>query len=473
MLALYVALVGAMLGWHEPWFDEAHAWLLARDAGIWQLFAHELRYEGAPGLWHAILLIPAKTGLPYLTLNVISALLGAVATYLLLRHSPFPPLLKALLPFTYFLLYQYAVVSRSYALLAPILFLLAIVWPRRREKLLTYTLLLVLLANVSAHGILIAGSLMGIELVDVLRHRRELGRRAVKRQLAAAGVFAVVSALLVVQLRPPSDLSNDIAPDLSAGVIATIGRIINQSTTGVEPLSLLVLGPIVLWFWRVRYLTLFLVPTAIVVVFLAVVYHLPWHDGVLFIFFLFALWVSLADPVARARAGWGVRKAMLAAVLIVTGFQVVWSFESYRYDLMEAYSGTEALAAHIQEHGDGKTIFTTSYVPDYITDVAPNWGAFPSFAVQPYFDRNVFANYHEGRKPSFWRWSSPNGLVFEPRRIRAARPDWIILNIKFDGARSQLRRYPGYRVRARFPGALALKTGTFERDGYILLERSS
>ncbi len=44
-------------------------------------------------------------------------------------------------------------------------------------------------------------------------------------------------------------------------------------------------------------------------------------------------------------------------------------------------------------------------------------GGAPASAVQPYFDANIYANYHQGRQPSFWEWSTGIDLVHEPRRI--------------------------------------------------------
>lgn len=472
VLACYVALVGVMLLRHEPWFDEAQAWLLARDASPWSLFAHHLRYEGSPGLWHVILLLPAKAGLPYATLNVIAAALGSFAAYLLLRHSPFPPLVRALLPFTYFLLYQYAVVARSYALLAPLLFLLAIVWPERVRRVYVLTVLLVLLANVSAHGALIAGSLLLVHLLDVWRTRRVLGRDVLRRQLVAAGAFGLVTVLLILQLRPPPDLSNPVQREVGLSSLRTLGKVIDGTLTGFWPISLLAAVTTLLWFWRSGFLTLFLVPGSALVLFLTFIYRNPWHDGLVLLFTIFALWVSLADRRPRARNALWPRRLMLGGLLVVSAVQIAWTATSYRYDLSHSASGSEALARYIRAHGDGKTIYATNFVPSDFERVSPHWGGWPAFSVQPYFDHNVFANFHEGRQPSFWEWTYENDLVDAPRRILQARPDWIVLNIKLGGSLKQFAWYPGYRVLARFPGSLPLKFTSFEPDAYVLLERA-
>src|SRR5215203_1893073 len=98
----YAAVLTIAVAHHEPWMDEAQAWLLAKDTNPVELFVQYLRYEGSPGLWHLILMVPAKLGFPYVTLNIVSAVIAAAGVFLFLRFSPFPPAVKILFPFSYF-----------------------------------------------------------------------------------------------------------------------------------------------------------------------------------------------------------------------------------------------------------------------------------------------------------------------------------------------------------------------------------
>src|SRR5438105_1258071 len=154
--ALSVVLVEIL---HRPWFDEAQSWLLARDASIPDLFTQRLRYEGSPGLWHLLLLAPARLGLPYRTVSVIGLLAAVTGVVILVRRSPLPWVLTALVPFTYFVLYQYGVVARSYCLLPLLLALLAAGHRGKLDHPWRFAVLLALLANVSLHGLIIAVSL--------------------------------------------------------------------------------------------------------------------------------------------------------------------------------------------------------------------------------------------------------------------------------------------------------------------------
>src|SRR5260370_42011190 len=61
----YIIMLAFTVPWHEPWNDEAQAWLLARDLSLPQLLLHGLRYESHPPLWSLILCVPPPLHLRY------------------------------------------------------------------------------------------------------------------------------------------------------------------------------------------------------------------------------------------------------------------------------------------------------------------------------------------------------------------------------------------------------------------------
>lgn len=122
VLVGYAALIAVAIPFHEPWADEAQAWLLARDQGFWHMLFHAIRYEGSPGLWHSFLWVLARMHVGYIGMRWITGLVALAGVYVLLRWSPFPLILKALLPFGFWLAYQDAVVARSYVLFAILAF---------------------------------------------------------------------------------------------------------------------------------------------------------------------------------------------------------------------------------------------------------------------------------------------------------------------------------------------------------------
>ena len=82
------------------------------------MFCDVLRREGHPVLWYLILKAAMFLHLPYQAIHLLSGGIAATGAWLLLAKSPFPKWLAALLPFTYFLDYQYAAICVINALLA-------------------------------------------------------------------------------------------------------------------------------------------------------------------------------------------------------------------------------------------------------------------------------------------------------------------------------------------------------------------
>ena len=214
VLAGYALVVAVGLSWHEPWADEAQAWLLARDSGWWPMMLHSVRYEGSPGLWHTMLWVLARLHVSFTGMHWIAGAIACAGIYLLLRHSPFPLILRILLPFGFWLAYQDAVVARSYVLFAVLAFGAAAMVrgmmdaPARAEiatwRLIALSVLLGLMANLSVHG-LIASVGFAVAAMAVLRRRGWPGARA--RLAIPALVLCCFWAFAVVTTIPPQDVN--------------------------------------------------------------------------------------------------------------------------------------------------------------------------------------------------------------------------------------------------------------------------
>ena len=130
---------------HEKWRDEAQAWFLAKDLNIIELIK-QMSYEGHPPLWHLILMPFAKLGFPYITESIISWVIMCIATWLMLKKSPFKFETKILIIASLPYIYLYPTIARSYCLIPLAIALIAIYYPVRSEKKIEYTLSILLLA---------------------------------------------------------------------------------------------------------------------------------------------------------------------------------------------------------------------------------------------------------------------------------------------------------------------------------------
>ena len=106
---------------HEPWQDEWQALQIALQSPDFAALLDNLRYEGHPPLWYLLLIgvsiiLPADWVLP-----AVQAAIATMLQALILIYSPFPRRQKLLLATSFFVLFDYSVLSRSLSLGALIL----------------------------------------------------------------------------------------------------------------------------------------------------------------------------------------------------------------------------------------------------------------------------------------------------------------------------------------------------------------
>lgn len=170
VFTVYLTVVVITMAFHEPWFDEAQSWLIARDCSYRYLLLVRPHYEGHPPLWWLLLSIPAKLGVPYeWGLKGVELVCSALMCGLLVFLAPLPRLAIALLPFTYFPCYQYGVTSRPYALMCCALFAIAACWKSRDGHPWRLTAALVLLCCASSYGITLACAFALVWVVRAVR----------------------------------------------------------------------------------------------------------------------------------------------------------------------------------------------------------------------------------------------------------------------------------------------------------------
>ena len=141
---------------HEMWRDELQAWMLARDSrSIVELYQN-MQFEGHPALWHICLFGLSQITHNPLIMQLFHWLISLCVAYLILNYSPFTLFQKFLLTFSYFIFFEYTLISRNYNLAILFSFLFCILYARSKSQYILYALLLALLANTSAYGFLMS-----------------------------------------------------------------------------------------------------------------------------------------------------------------------------------------------------------------------------------------------------------------------------------------------------------------------------
>lgn len=143
---IYALCIFVLLSYHEPWSEELNGWRIAKDydiIGMFKLMSHEGHFI----LWYILAYPFAHLGYPPIFMGVISCTLMLIAGYLWLFKSDFPLVVKLVVLFSYPFVYCFPVIIRCYALIPPILFGIAIIYPQRHERTILYGILLGLMAN--------------------------------------------------------------------------------------------------------------------------------------------------------------------------------------------------------------------------------------------------------------------------------------------------------------------------------------
>jgi hypothetical protein len=196
LLAVYNAI---RLFRHAMWRDELQAFMVAAASNTpLDLFA-KLKYEGHPGLWHLLLWVVTRFTADPVAMQVLHLVIALGVWVLVWRLSPFRPVGKLLLLLSYYLFWEYFVVSRGYALGVLLGFGFAALQARRPEQRFWPWVLLGLLANTTVFGTIWS---FGLGLFYALRNRQEW-----RLMLPGVALYAALAALAVVTMVPAPDFT--------------------------------------------------------------------------------------------------------------------------------------------------------------------------------------------------------------------------------------------------------------------------
>jgi len=394
LLLVFIAISISLVPHHEPYQDEAQAWLIARDSPDPLSILKVTGYEGSPGLWHLLLFPLSHAGLPYESMAILHTVLISAALAVFLFYSPFSLLQKSLFTFSYFMIYEYNIIARSYALSILILFLIAALYQDRQKRPIAFGALLALLANTNVHGLIIALILGIIFLIDIYPVPSGL-----QKNLALWGcIFTVGIACAISQLFPPPDLviawrSWDLSPTIwHFGVpfrafydaFLPIPKIqLHFWNTRLIPYPTmlgLIIAPLSLLFFarkpRALMLYLFLV-TGVGGLFFLKHQDILRHHGLLFMIFLFCLWLFYRNlgeewPVPAWLQKITDSFTVSRLFTVILALQVVGSPIAYYYDYLYPFSqGKETARFLIEENYFGNDSFVVAYPSNATLSLTP------------------------------------------------------------------------------------------------------
>jgi len=449
-VSVFAAVVASAIPFHEPWADEAEHWQLARSFPLRALFQTYIRYEDTPGLWHFLLWILNRAHVSYTGLHWICGAFALVSASLLVLNSPFPRYLKLVLPFTFFLLYQYAVVARSYVLVPLMLFMIASWWKKRP---FVVAVVLGLLANCAIHAAVISGGLAIVWLVEQLRAGSAKAPARRRELLLCALIILSFYAFALWTAWPPSDLLyisivREHTPPFLISILVPLIMPICQPQILSIPFWIAIF-----LIFRARRSVFYLLPVLMFAVFSGVFRGSFWHWGLIVPMLICLLWITWPSP--GPRASW-YEIAGRAAIIYMVGVQILWSAYAIDFDHYNAYSPDLATAQFLKpfvEHG--ATIAAT-----YLDESPIHVGG--AFGILPYFERNIYINqpypfyWCSGKNPSDNLFnallpSHPSIVLAETQHVQSS------LLIDLGGPRAQLLMESGYKATNVFCGSIPFR----------------
>lgn len=227
---------------HEMWRDELQAWLIAADSRTFAELVWNMRYDGHPPLWYVLLYAASRFTPDPLAMKLLHVSVAVGSVLLFARRAPFTRLQKALFAFGYFPLYEYAAISRNYALGVLCLFAFCAFYRAgaAAKNYLALALALALLANTSAYGLMLSFAfalMLAYELWRAREGERDALRGRWRALVAAAVVFASGAALSAAQMLPPSDGGNLIGWRFY-GSLADVANVLRVAWRGFAPLPI-------------------------------------------------------------------------------------------------------------------------------------------------------------------------------------------------------------------------------------------
>ncbi|MYB02173.1 hypothetical protein F4X90_21220 [Candidatus Poribacteria bacterium] len=492
LTVLFLAVGAFTASHHEMWRDEIQAWLLARDStSIFNLFAN-LKYEGHPGLWHLCLMPLSRITHSPVIMQMFHLLITGVTVYLFVRYAPFNWFQKLLFCFGYFVIYEYAIVARNYALGLLLITVFCVLFKERYKRFISVGCVLFLLAHTSVHALIVTIAigialcceyLVGGRFFESLNQEIKAieNKRPIWIGFALIGIGIITA---VLQLNPPPDTGfavawnfnfevkrvNDIAKLISRAYLPVTRPVLgfwgsNILTTypffqaiQVPLCYFLMFLSVLLFFKRPTALLTYLISTFGLLAFFYVKYHGSIrHHGFLFLTFLMCCWIYRDSPAIS----FGQTEQQDTDSLIDRVFNMAGTVLVTVLLICHALGGITAIRMeyrHIFSYGK----LTAEYIKSQGMQDHPMVGEsdFAASTVVGYLERPQQIYYPRGnRLGSFVRWDAArthdasNQLVIEAAKTLSAQTNKEVLIILNRAIDNELREQHNLTTVVKFTGS--------------------
>jgi hypothetical protein len=202
LLVAWALFAGFLACHHVPWRDEVRAFSIALQGDDVVEMLRGLQGEGHPAIWYLLLrgahfLSGVREALPATAFLIASAGMALLALKAPLRIGTI-----ALFMLGGLAVFEYSVSARNYGISMTILFAIAALYPRWRDRGVLIGLLLALLCNTNVPATFLAAALLGFWLVELVGEEGLSWHRKYALWLANAAIAAAGAAICFVTVFP-------------------------------------------------------------------------------------------------------------------------------------------------------------------------------------------------------------------------------------------------------------------------------
>ncbi|MEH2312584.1 MAG: hypothetical protein V7K35_14535 [Nostoc sp.] len=370
---------------HSMWRDELNPWLIVRDSKSLGDLVANIHYEGHPVLWYFSLALLRKIVDNPIIMQIFHLAITVVSVTVFCLYSPFNYQQKFLFSFGFFPFYEYLLISRNYAFSMLFIFAFCTGFSSRKITYAYLAILLGLLANSSAYGLLVSFSLLLTLLAEFSfdsEHRQQYFSQSQKYDLFLSILIIIFSFILSLYIiTPPIDsylyggLNNGWVIQLDIRhLLKSIGRIFGSYLLIIPQhkrwLDLIVCTIIALFIVILTLIKLSKKPIALFfyiigncVIFAFTYFRfigMPRHFGHFYLILIAALWlgsyyqdsrVLLNKLFIRPNSITFVQKWHNIAFMLILYVQFLGGIYSFSRDLVVPFSASREISQYLQKAG--------------------------------------------------------------------------------------------------------------------------
>ena len=432
-LSIYALLIGTLTLFHEPWRDEYQIWAGVTSCPNFLDFLTLRSTESHPIIWDFLQFIISRFTHNFIYIQLANILFSLISAFLILRYSPFKNYQKLLLLFSYYFIFEFSIMARSYALGTMLLFSIIVLFSKKRDSYAIFLAVLAANTNILAAIIITC-------ITIYLWYTKRL--TFFKSFLIALGVLVCFSDVFYQTffnwgfqnestfLKSTLNINFLLAKTalLFKGFIPipniTDPYFWNTHITDIlpYPFSLasamflsLVLITMVYYLFKKKFFIL--IPFLIGCLFMFILYSFFWggsqrHWGHFFILFLVLYWLFLQQYQESKFAKW--------SFSIILSLQLLAGTFAYFSDLNRPFSNSGKVAKYLTNHFNLQNTLLTGAFDYAITPV-----------VAKISDTTTFYNLQSGKMESYIDWNrfdEPSWFNFKPRKIN--KKEILFINSK-------------------------------------------